>query len=490
MPISNKPLFDLRGVYAHLHWAYNHPYALRSWTLDDWKRYIDFLAFLQVNLLQIWPMSSMLPLPLSDADRTYLKMYREVVEYAKSKYAMKVFVGECANNIAKPKVIDPIEKRDYFQTELLLNPSDPAHMETLRAHRAEMYQTIPNADGYWIIDSDPGGWHGSPAGEFVDILIMNRKLLNDVGRADAEIVYWMWQGWGTDDAKKNLETTIKDILRRLPEPWSILACSKDHLNLIKKMGLTNKTIYFPYGLVEPEPSPPYTHAPAVDIDKALFPIEEFAGIRGVMCNMQTPFVQLPRLHQFQQAALGNEIHLQEIAEMLFPENPEPLRNAWNAIEPTATSDETLKAAESLESAIAGGRLGHPGEAARLLPEQGLLIAKDLVLQLKIHAAARLSSELAKAGACGEAITNALRRFLGMVVAWHSRHGYTGRAGRDWPLLDFTDRADLDTAISTLVGKNSQSAKEAARNLADYVTYPDRKLTYRLAREIFFGAELS
>ena len=25
------------GMYVHQHWPYHHPYAARTWSLDDWR---------------------------------------------------------------------------------------------------------------------------------------------------------------------------------------------------------------------------------------------------------------------------------------------------------------------------------------------------------------------------------------------------------------------------------------------------------------------
>ena len=58
LDVIEKPSFDLRGMYAHQHWAYNHPYALRTWTIDQWKQYVDMLAVMRVNLFQIWSMDA------------------------------------------------------------------------------------------------------------------------------------------------------------------------------------------------------------------------------------------------------------------------------------------------------------------------------------------------------------------------------------------------------------------------------------------------
>ena len=72
-----KPAYRLRGMYAHLHWQYNKPYALWSWNFEDWKEYIDLLARLRFNLLQIWSFVGSMPDPLSEGDHAFLQRIHE-----------------------------------------------------------------------------------------------------------------------------------------------------------------------------------------------------------------------------------------------------------------------------------------------------------------------------------------------------------------------------------------------------------------------------
>lgn len=40
-------------------------FALRTWTVEQWKQYVDILAVIRVNLFQIWSMAGILPTPCS-----------------------------------------------------------------------------------------------------------------------------------------------------------------------------------------------------------------------------------------------------------------------------------------------------------------------------------------------------------------------------------------------------------------------------------------
>jgi len=57
----------LIGMYVHQHWPYNHPYAARTWTVEDWRGYLDGLHRLGYNMVQIWPMLVTMPNPPTPA---------------------------------------------------------------------------------------------------------------------------------------------------------------------------------------------------------------------------------------------------------------------------------------------------------------------------------------------------------------------------------------------------------------------------------------
>jgi hypothetical protein len=112
LDVREKPRYALRGMHAHQHWQYNYPYALRSWKLEDWQRYIDLLAQLRFNLVQIWSAAGIIPDPPEAADQAYLDRYREIIRYAKEERGFReVWIGECADNIATSTHGMPLEKQ-------------------------------------------------------------------------------------------------------------------------------------------------------------------------------------------------------------------------------------------------------------------------------------------------------------------------------------------------------------------------------------------
>ncbi|MCK4602126.1 MAG: hypothetical protein KAU28_06650, partial [Phycisphaerae bacterium] len=300
--VGKSPANEVRGMYAHMHWAYKRPYSVRAWTLSDWKRYIDLLAFFGANRLQIWVVPDIMPYPLPAGDVRFLERLREAVGYAKHCRGMFVSVGGCANTIGRAEQGDvPIEKRDYFRAEMRLDPGKKADMALLMKQRREVYKILNNADGVWIIDSDPGGYAGSTVDEFVDIFVQSEKVL---GRCcpNAQLEYWMWAGWNNAAkwygsaaaADPGWLETLKKLKQRLNRPWGVLACPrvtgvyKEHADVVGKLGLEDRSIIYPYGSVEGEPNYPLTEWFPESVDGAFATNWPRRGYRGMQSNAQTP----------------------------------------------------------------------------------------------------------------------------------------------------------------------------------------------------------
>ena len=431
--ITDRPHFGLRGMYAHLHWQYNHPYALRSWSLQDWKRYIDLLAYMKVNLFQIWTMAAICPNPLSSGDEAYLEKYHEVVKYAREMRGMEVWPGECANNVAESDFGAPIEHREYFQVEVLKNPADPKQLREIMDNRANMYRLIDNGDGYWIIDSDPGKWKGSPSSELADIFAGNRELIDryaEKGR-DAKLIYWVWQGWGSGTPRENWRATIEGIRDKVHEPWWLTPCNADHLALVSEMGYLNKSVFFPYGYIEPEPSNPLTHVKFDLLRETVALALKHPGLAGIMGNAQTPFVQLPNVFYLAECAwnpettkLSDEEILRRLARLVFPAAEDELTEGWLALS-AGGSDRALEIGRKLESLAAEDKLGLPGPGGRFIFPDPKIIVTDLALLLKVHGCAEKVRELVDANKDEAEVQDAVLTYLSAVLEWQARTGWHG-----------------------------------------------------------------
>ncbi len=432
-----EPFLIRRGAYAHQHWAYNYPYALRSWKFDDWRRYIDLLAYMKINFFQIWSMAGMLPNPLSDGDREYLENYRRVIDYAKNRRGMEVFIGECANNVAESDGGVPIQRRDYFGVEVLKDPSDPKQFQDIMDNRRNLYEVADNADGYWIIDSDPGGFENSPPGEFVDILIGNRKLIDECTQKgkNAKLAYWMWMAWGRGKPRDEREgvprATVEDMRDRLKEPWVLLTCWPNHMDAALDLGYIDKSIFFPYGTIEDEPSPPITRLRFDEMQFHLNNAISIWGLRNAMGNAQTPLVQLPNIFFFAECAWNGvapslpsdrEV-LMPLARLIAPDIADDLAAGWLALkEPDAET--TLERAGKLDEIVSAGAIGTPGALGRLYSPGVERLLEDLAMQLRVHAGAMTLSGALERQSSPEDVTRALETYCRAALAWQQRHGFT------------------------------------------------------------------
>lgn len=432
LDLLERPSFGLRGMYAHQHWAYLHPYALRSWSVDDWKHYVDMLALMKVNLFQIWSMAGIVPMPPSPGDRAFLERYPAVIDYAKRQHGMEVWIGECANNMCQRRDLPPIEQRYYFHAETRIDPSNARQIEELRAAREEFYRICGNADGYWVLDSDPGGWEGSPPGEFVDLLMMNRALIDQHTQrgCDAKLIYWMWLGWGDRTREENWRETVRGLIDRAPEPWWMTVAHPAHWKVVDELGLEERTLYFPYGPIEPEPSMPFTTLIPDVLRDCLHVPGRAPHIRGIMGNAQTPLCQLPNIHYLTSTAWNLDGRTDAsgdvaagLARMIYPERASLVARAWLSL-----SSPDAPEADELSNELAGlaqtRALGRPGPIGRKLFPDFELVARDLAIQLRIHGIAMDFCRSARDhGTLESALPGKIERYCLESLAWRRRHGF-------------------------------------------------------------------
>ena len=57
-----KPPYAKRGIHLN-GWPLAYPYTFRSWTEQDWQRYLDILACQNVNVFYLWPFIEIMPVP-------------------------------------------------------------------------------------------------------------------------------------------------------------------------------------------------------------------------------------------------------------------------------------------------------------------------------------------------------------------------------------------------------------------------------------------
>jgi len=413
------------GMYVHQHWPYNHPYAARTWTPEDWRGYADGLKKLGYNTVMIWPVLETMPDPLTPSDRANIEKIARVIDMLHDEFGMRVWLALCPNVGARNDEASkyPFEKRHFFYCDTRINPGDPEAMRRIIAWRETLLRPLAKTDGVSIIDSDPGGYAGSTNAEFVNLLAEHRRMFDRL-RPGIELVYWMHVGWqGYCDYYKTgtfrwaTERENLDVLARLkqlnPEPWGIA----NGLPYAQKLGLASKVISFSYGRIEGEPSFPLTQFGG----EAAYKGGQEATNRGVMGNAQTHCVQLPNTFAFARGATGRPLtHADYVrfADDLIPGQGPLIVAAWQALAGTDTA--AMREAAAKLEALPDASLT-PGTLKGLLFGSPRRFVTDLVMQLRLKATYERFRTAAERGEPN--LKAFLAGFVEAVEVWQRQHGY-------------------------------------------------------------------
>ncbi|MBN2308218.1 MAG: hypothetical protein JXR94_04560 [Candidatus Hydrogenedentes bacterium] len=497
--VAGKPALAKRGMHLN-GWAIDYPYSFRSWREEDWQRYLDVLAYQGVNLFYLWPFIEIMPVPLSPEDTEYLQECRRVVDYAQRQHGMEVWLMQCTNRVARDRcgVVDPRLRPYWRPSQEDLDPGNAEHFQAIMASREAMYRIVDNADGVCNIDSDPGFCAGSPLSDYVKVLEGCRALLDEHNRhgKQAKLINWMLWGWGRaermsmDGLVEHQRLTVQQIREALPEPWWLL-CSQfgflppdqhQFLPVCREEKVLDKSVFFPYGIIEGEPSYPRT---GLEIDRIRNTfenqIEHFPELAGAMGNVQTPLLQFPNVYYFTSAMFDagyrnrsqQEVML-DLAGYLYPEHKQLVADCFLAMaEPDPVKVEAL--ANLLDGVVREGRLGRGGLFGRKLFPDASIVAHSLVLQLRMRAAQeRLAQSITATTPEGEC-ERLLRDYFEAYLAWDTTHGWHRLWGWDqWPVSDarfvtvaeamrasFGEEPELNACFERIVQALSAQYGEAA-----------------------------
>nr|MDO8110932.1 hypothetical protein [Candidatus Sigynarchaeota archaeon] len=412
------------GMYVHQHWPYNHPYAARTWTLDDWRGYADGLKKIGYNTIMVWPMLETMPDPPASSDQANIDKIAKVIDMLHDEFGFRAWLALCPNvGVDNAEAVKATcERRHFFYCDTRVNPGDPAAMWEMMARREKVLRPLAKADAIAIIDSDPGGYPGSTNAEFVNLLMEHRNLFDRL-RPGIELVYWMhvgWQGycrfyktgkfsWGTKREQV-------DVLRRLkklnPEPWSIA----NGLAYAKKAGVALYVISFSYGQIESEPSFPLTNFGGDHAYKG----GQNATDRGLMGNAQTHCVQLPNTFAFVRGATGKSLNREDyvhFADDLIPGQGELVVQAWQAL--SDSNPVRMSAVVDALEQLPDDKLT-PGQLKGLLFSNPRRFVTDLIMQLRMKTA---FETFHAAVVQNRDPREPLRVFVSTAETWQHQHGY-------------------------------------------------------------------
>lgn len=448
---DGKAVEKVVGMYVHQHWPYHHPYAARTWTLEDWRGYADGLHRLGYNAMLIWPVLETMPDPLTASDEVNLGKIAQVIDMLHEQFGMRAYIVLCPNVVAQDQAAAKVsfEKRHFFYCDARVDPGDSKVMANLIERRSKVLVPLKNMDGLTIIDSDPGGYPGSSNEQFVNLLVAHRKLLDQL-RPGIELCYWMhvgWQGYGrfyeTGKLSFSTEAEQLDMLTRLkaanPEPWTLA----NGLEYARKLGLADRVISFNYGRIEGEPSFPMSNFGGTSAYEG----GEQPGPRGVMGNAQTHCVQLANTFAFARGAAGKPVRDADyvaFAEDLIPGLGETVVRAWKAL---ASSDPAVMRACVAELAKIPARQLKPGPLQGLLFGSAPRFVNDLVMMLRLRAG---FESLRTAVERGAPAVEPLGEFVTAAEEWQRQHGYENTWW--WPHLDEVLRKlnapEINTVLDT------------------------------------------
>jgi hypothetical protein len=427
-------------MYVHTHWGYNHPYAARAWSLEDWSHYLSGLASLGYDAVMLWPLLDCMPPEPNASDRAFLDTIGRVIDLAHNAYGMRFAVTIGPNVIGNAQAGDyAFERRPYFVCEHKVNPRDADDVAGFLDGRRRQLEPLRKADALVMIDSDPGGYAGSTNAEFVDLMHAQASLFRRLNPR-GEMVYWMWVGWedfnrfwaaaaetrpgDPDPEPESRLSTFVDTLtlmqENLPEPWSVFACSPIHDQATDQLGLAHKRLFFPYGLIEGEPTFPLTNYAPRALHARLSAISAESHPRGAMANCQTHCLQLPHTYLFAHFIRGgspDDADLEGFADRVLPGAGAELALAWQAI------GDGDPAAQRRSAEAARRRIGqlHPlGPCSGLLLGDADRFLADLAMNLEVRAAL---SEVAAASSADADIRAPLRALLACLRPYQQRLGF-------------------------------------------------------------------
>lgn len=434
------------GMYVHTHWGYHRPYAARTWTAADWEGYLDGLSRLGYDTVMVWPLFDCMPPTLTVSDRDYLEILAGAIRTAQQRHGMRVVIVACPNTIGNPLAAQySYRERPYFLCEWKVNPKSTSEVDAFVQGRREQFAAVSQADALAIIDSDPGGYVGSTRAEFV--MLVRRQV--DVFRSyhpKAEFVYWMLAGWENynrfwarvqahpeavehmwDDWRADeFPETLALLQRDIPEPWSALTLRAEHDAALAGLGMTAKSAWFPYGVIEGEPVFPLARYTPGSIAQRLTPAGLGQHPRGVMANAQTHCLQLPHTYLFAHVAQGGSMATADpvgFGDRLLPGHGEALATAWEALE--ARAPEQQRAVASRLQGLRRQRNLRLGDLSGLLFGSAERFVEDLALNLEVRATL---TELGVAIAAERDVPRAVCAALACLRGYQVRVGFRDAYG--------------------------------------------------------------
>jgi len=479
LDLMDKPTLKVRSLYIHQHWRFNYPYCPWSWSVDEWKRVVDMMAYMRYNLL----------IPMSHTDirapratpnipeQEYLADLREMIDYAHRRRGMKVWLMESANILQdSPEfALLPGERRDHYTQEIgwpanpesprppgMKDPSNPEDFAALMAQRESVIRHVPNADGYGCIDSDPGrkiAWCTSA--DFVNLFVGYRDLIDRYHERPDEVTQFIWlnEGWGTGTQEENWHNVMSDWAKRVRGPRDFqLWMWNRQAPISRELGELPQTSIMTHCLTGGGCDLGFTSLRFGGIRGIMDAAAAYPGVDSVTANALTYLVEFPNIFYFGHSAswvaekkkTDDLSILRNVARHLFPQNVDLLAKGWAQLIAPG-SEGAFTAAERIEELLKKSQAGRPGTVGSFVFPEPTQVFLDLARMLRIHAKAEKVRELVDRKAPVNEVHEAVLGYLDNMLQWQKTVGFFGDYGLRkevaWELFAAIQSSDPRTVIT-------------------------------------------
>ncbi len=206
------------GLYVHACWLYNYPFSTRRWNREDYDHMFRLLKTLGYDRVMLWPMVEGIPMPMSAEDADALRDYRHIIDDA-HKEGLECWLTQSLCTVDRKIAEKPWMKRNFYAVRKDVRMDDPAQTEPWFKHQEATFSILNNFDAYVTIDSDPGGYPGAKAEDFLKVFQQDRQIIDRVGVCPKQqrVMPWVWGGWGI----KSWEEPLAPRLARLARAGSV-----------------------------------------------------------------------------------------------------------------------------------------------------------------------------------------------------------------------------------------------------------------------------
>jgi hypothetical protein len=214
----------------------------------------------------------------------------------------------------------------------------------------------------------------------------------------------------------------------------LIAGTGHYLPYLERLGVLDRTVYLPYGVIEAEPSLPFTNVEPEAVRGAVEGAAAYRGLAGFMGNVQCPLLQLPQSHcMMERLWEGNAVSgsaaaaagggLGDLARLLHPAEDAAAGVAAAFTALNATDAAHVDGAIAVLSNLAGWGSLRPGLLGRLLFPASSQVVDDLIHQLGLRRAEADFVSALEAGAGAPALAPLVADYFRQCLRWEERHGY-------------------------------------------------------------------